>query len=262
MPDDTKDIYPDETVNPMPDAEGSKIVLTVLNIIIACTSIADMICYFIFFRQPKKVGSASNDPDDTIQPYDISSLVCTLVDFAFSLIAGYGIYSPMDTSNKKIKDTNYGKLIEAASEACGKYTTVWFIKTAVSLFIPVLNMITLTKGFKNKFPLKDETKNKIKALKYSNDAFNGILALSSAVLEIIACTETSNVKGVQLTDDQKKDKQYFLSDTIGFICDDARVFADSIVSLINTENPLSLIPRELFALAYCAAKLAEIEIIW
>lgn len=260
MPDDTKDIYPDETVDPM---QGAKENIGLFAICKACMSILssmDMAFFSKFFFQRENNDSSENS-DDKIEWSNVEPLLYTLVDFAFSMAVGYGIYAPMDTSNKEIKDSDYGKLIEAASKACGEYTKIWFTKTAVALFIPTVYLLTLNETIKPLLADKDTIKKIFKKLNYLNDIFNGILAIISMAFEIKACVIAGKVKGCELTDDQKKDKDYFLFETVGFIFGDARTVVDSVISFFKLENPSFCAAREILAFVYLITLFMEIGLV-
>lgn len=249
--DSTKD---NSEIDPFPFGANKKGAVAMKSLI-GIAAIADIVLSSISFGLRKKDEKANKRG---IAIFDGIDLIMTLVDFGLSCGVGYGIYSPMDSSNKNISGSEYEKAISATSNAAGNYSTLWIIKTAVALFIPSISVIkTIT--VKNENP--EEGNKLLGKLEMVNSACHGILCLVSAFLEIIACIEAGKVNGDKLTDKQKKDKQCFITETVGFICDDACAVVDSIISIAELKNLPFIIVREIFELGYAVSMFTEAGII-
>lgn len=240
-----------ENVNPMPDGAG-KSGAAAIKALIGLAAVGDIIMSSISFGLKKK-GEEENKRSIAIA--DGIDLILTLVDFGLSCGVGYGIYSPMDSSNKRINGSDYEQIITDTSDAAGKYSTIWIVKTAISLFIPSISVIKTIAG---KAEVTEEGNNDfLEKIDMVNSACHGILCLVSAFFEIIACIEAGKVSGNKLTDQQKKDKSCFLCETIGFICDDACAVVDAVISIGDIKNIPILVVREALEAAYAVSMFTE-----
>lgn len=257
-----------ESDNPMPKNKAGAATIKVL---IGLAAVGDVICsaYSCYCkRNSRKVEAADGNENNNneaaaegekhnkqiIQTLDGISLALTLVDFGLSCGVGYGIYSPMDTSDKTLAASKYGEKIAATSEACGKYTNIWILKTVISLFVPSIAFVT---SF-DKWKLEGAQADKLDNADYASTIFGGILACVSAVLESMACAEAGKVGTGDFTSQQKRDKQCFLCETIGFILDDARAVADAVIEVVGAgANVYAEIVRETFAVGYAVSMFTE-----
>lgn len=244
-----------ENVNPMPDG-ASKGGAAAIKALIGLAAIGDIVMSSISLGLQKK-GEKKNKRSIAI--FDGIDLILTLVDFGLSCGVGYGIYSPMDSSNKRISGSDYEKAITDTSDAAGKYSTIWIVKTAISLFVPSISVIKTIAG-KGKVAAEgaeEGDEDFLERIDMVNSACHGILCLVSAFFEIIACIEAGKVSSNKLTDKQKKDKSCFLCETIGFICDDACAVVDAIISIGNIKNIPIFVVREALEAAYAVSMFTE-----
>lgn len=262
----------DETTNPMP-TDAAKRGAVAIKSLIGIFALTEMVCFGISLALHRKMelsktkihpAGAENTPHASLSKgitiIDSIEIVLTVIDFGLSCGVGYGMYSPMDASSS-MKNTEYGKLIEKTSKACGHYTHLWYLKTAFSVVFPGIISVILT-SLESK-TTKFEKANQI--FGYVTGFISSIFALVSAGLEITAFVESCQVKSDSLTEQQKADKSAFQAETMGFILDDIRTVIDAIA----TNIPLSNIPvfvvmltlRESFALGYACCMFAEAGII-
>lgn len=240
-----------ENVNPMPTGAG-KGGAAAIKALIGLAALGDIVMSSISFGLQKK---GEKEHKRSIAISDGIDLILTLVDFGLSCGVGYGIYSPMDSSNKRISGSDYEKAITDTSDAAGKYSTIWIVKTAISLFIPSISVIKTIAGKEE--AAEEGNGDFLETIDKVNSACHGILCLVSAFFEIIACIEAGRVSGKKLTDKQKKDKSCFLCETIGFICDDACAVVDTIISIGNVKNIPILVVREALEAAYAVSMFTE-----
>jgi hypothetical protein len=263
----------DKVEKPMPEG-ANKNWAGILKIFIAVAAIGDMIYFGVTNHSSKDddsdsgttstpvpelapkpdFGSSLESDSNSQTGCEWISLLLTLADFGLSCAVGYGLYSPMSTSD----DSDYAKMIADTSEACGRYTVLWILKTVAALFVPSLNLLVSS----GKVALEEEQKKMFDQAGFVNSLVGGGLALTSAVMEIIACAEASKVSNDKLTGDQKKDKTCFLVETSGYIVDDARAVVDTLIDVLKVENTLVIVGREVLATGYLGCMIAEAAIIF
>lgn len=265
MPDNASTNYFDAVTDPMP--KGSvKDGAVAVKAFIGIFGIADMVLFGLsFWKSRNKQVSGDMDPvqgkwtnENYISLFDGLDLLSTLIDFSLSCIVGYTLYAPMDMTIKEATESDYGKLIESTSEACGKYTNIWLVKTVLALFIPTISWASSTF---DKLKLPDEKEKVFNKLEILNTVCGGILSTISAFFEILACAEAGKVDNNLLTDHQKKDKQCFICETVGFICDDIRAIVDCLIDLFEAKNIPILVVREILAAGYAVPMFVEAGLI-
>ncbi|MCM1225951.1 MAG: hypothetical protein NC320_00820 [Clostridium sp.] len=241
----------DENANPMPAGAG-KGAAAAIKSLIGISAVGNIIMSAISSYFQVK-GEEENKRK--IAVCDGINLILTMVDFGLSCGVGYGIYSPMDSSNKRISGSDYERIIADTSDAAGKYSTIWIVKTAIALFIPSISVI---KTIAVKESSEEEGgSDLLEKLDMVNSACSGIICLVSAFFEILACIEAGKVDGDKLTDSQKKDKSCFLCETVGFICDDACSVVDAIISIGDIKNIPIFVVRGVCEAAYAVSMFVE-----
>ena len=259
----------EENVNPMPSGSG-KVGAVIINSLSGLLAIGDIVM--------SSISSGLRIKDEkkhkkSIAIFDGINLILALSDFGLSCGVGYGIYAPMDASNKRISDSDYQKLIKSTSDTAGTYTTLWIIKTVIALFIPTISTLKDLIGGNGKIePVSEmgegntpgagkEDFDCMEVIDRINAGVHGVLCLVSAIFEVIACVEAGQVDGAKLTDKQKKDKSCFHCETVGFICDDVCSILDDIMLIGNIKNIPMTVIREVIKGACASALFAEAGII-
>lgn len=262
MPDN--EMCVDSKTNPIPDGKAA----VCLKVLIGMVAIAEMALFGVSAYQKtkeKKVGASSGSGGESTDTpssgtclkfnqvvADGFSIAFTVIDFSLSIAVGYGVYAPMDASSKRVKDTEYAKLIAETSTACGYYTELWYMKTSFSLFGSIASAVLSSKEFKEAGKVVDITY-----------AFLGsITSLISFGLECYALSVSCEVNSNVLTDSQKKDQMAFQTETCGFFLDDIRAIFDAIViGGLEIENQFTIIFREVLAAGYMICMFVEAGIV-
>lgn len=245
----------DENVNPMPTGNGKK-GAAAIKALIGIAAVGDIAMSSI------SLGLRKNDEKEHergIVICDGIDLILTLVDFGLSCGVGYGIYSPMDSSNKIISGSDYVKNIADTSDAAGLYSDLWICKTIISLWfssIPTIMSIISTEKSES-----ETVEYFLRLIDILGSVLNIVLCSTSAGLEINACAKAGKVDGDIFTNEQKKDKSCFLCETIGFICDDVCALFDDAISIGDIKNVPVCVVRNSFEGAYAVSMFTEAGLI-
>lgn len=189
-----------EAANPMPEGSGKKGAVAI-KALIGIVALGDIVMSAISFGL-RKADEKKHEPGIAIA--DGLDLILTVVDFGLSYGVGYGIYSPMDSSNKRISGSKYEEIIVDTSDAAGRYSIIWIIKTVSSLFGPLTSFAekALCNSKKKVEPVLEIAEENMPETVHEAEkkgcgcmgilervfyAIHGSLCLTSAVLEIIAC---------------------------------------------------------------------------
>lgn len=241
----------DENVNPMPTGSGKGGAATIKALIgIAALGNIAMSSISLYLQK-----NDEKKHERGIAICDGIVLILTLVDFGLSCGVGYGIYSPMDSSNKRISGSDYQKAIAETSDAAGLYSGIWILKTFISVYEPSFSTIW---AITDKKELDEDAWDLFDGI---NTVLNMAICCLSIIFEIYACAEAGKVDGGILTGKQKKDKSCFLCETIGFVCDDVCTVVDAIMSIGKIENIPVLVVRNMFEGAYAVSMFTEAELI-
>ncbi len=240
-----------EAANPMPEGNGKGWAVAI-KALIGVAAVGDIVMSSISLGL-KKADEKKHERGIAIA--DSIDLVLTLVDFGLSCGVGYGIYSPMDSSNKRICGSDYETIVADTSDAANKYSKIWIYKTAAALLVPTVSVIITFKGG------EQEYKNFFDKIDIINSLCHGGLCCVSLIFEMIACIEALKVDEDKLTDKQKRDKSCFLCETFGFIFDDACAIVDTIISAANVKNIPVIIARECLEAAYAVSMFTEAGLI-
>lgn len=235
--------------NPMP-IEGEKKSAVALKSLIGIFAVTNCIMSIPSLEATRKGEKGK------IAMYDGINLLLTVVDFGLSCGVGYGLYSPMDSSNERIKDLDYTNSIADTSKAAGLYSDVWILKMCISVFEPSFSTIWKIADEKK---LDDDVLDLFDAI---NTAFYMGICCLSMIFELNACIEAGKVDGNKLNDNQKRDKSCFLCETVGYICDDACSIVDCIMSIGELNNIPIFVAREAFEAAYAISMFTEAGIIY
>lgn len=281
MADNNAEVYPDEKTNPMPQSDSKRRGAAAVKSLIGIFALADMLFFCLSAHYNKQKdhsggeesssgsmeslsgseesssrgagGGTSVKPtvDRRVLLFDGISIGITVIDFGLSCIVGYGIYSPMDASSFDDKSSGYPKLIDETSKACGNYTHLWFMKTAIAVVLPITSVLLA-------YRRKNEAK---EIFDIVNASLGGVAAVVSVGMESIALDESRKVEDSKLTECQKRDKRAFQAETSAFIIDDIRGILDAIITGFDTQHKGLLIAREIVAFGYACGMFAEAGII-
>lgn len=195
--------------------DGTKDCVVVMKSLIAAVSIVETLEKVVF--QVEEPGEDDYKTKGFMGGFDLGA---SLLNFAFSYVAGCQCYSPMEPGGE-YKELQYTKNLSTVSALTDVYTVLWWIKSSVSMF---QGLVDLVAGVKK----KNVEEWYSKTVTVVNVALCGAAFIVEFAGDIAAGCVTADNSSFA---DEKTDKDIYICDTTGYLLDDFKGCMDAAYDL-------------------------------